>query len=121
MLRTTAPRLSSASGALRGAELPWRAFFSYERPSLAQHRASNNAGAWLHPHPQLARRNRKTTVEWRMHFGHGHRVGTVGAMRELPDWEHSDGTPPPHSNARYALRFHQHSMIAQIIKAGAVV
>lgn len=113
---TTGTAPVAASAATR-----WRSLWGYRRPTWQQLLEDNNAGAWLHPHPSLARGKRKSVVEWRMHHGHGHRVGTTGVMRETADWEHSDGTPAPHANARYALRFHQHHMMGEIIRAGAAV
>lgn len=107
----------NSSAYMRGHEVPWRNVWSYDPPSAA----SLPKGSMDHPHPDWNNKLRKTVYEWRNFYGHGQKVRHMGPTRELPDWEHADGTPAPHSGNRFSYMVHKHDLLAQIIRAGADV
>ena len=109
---------SSSSAFLRNHELNWKRTFTYDRPYGA---ASYPDGSMHHVHPGWKNKLRKTVYEWRNYYGHGQKVAHLGPSREIPDWEHADGTPAPHSGRRFTLLSHKQDMLAQIIRAGAIV
>jgi hypothetical protein len=107
-------RRSQSQSFMRGFEKPWTKTFTYGKPV----QADRTRGL---PHPVANARSRKRALEWRAYHGHGMALGHMGPSREIPDWEHADGTPAPHSPARYAFLFHQHNFIRQAVEAGAAV
>jgi len=73
------------------------------------------------PHPTQPHLYGRSRREWRQYHGHGAALGHMGRLREIPDWEFTDGTPAPHSGRRHAFEFYKHHLIFQIIEAGATV
>jgi hypothetical protein len=111
---TSAPLSRAMSEIHVGAERPtsWKSFWQDE--GAAPDVPGSGAG-----HPTLLLR--KTALEWRMHHGHGSRLGSYGPTREIADFEHSDGTPSPMSRRRFTFAHHQDHLLVQMIHAAAAV
>eukprot|EP00758_Cryptobia_borreli_P004615 Tbor_TRINITY_DN4488_c0_g1::TRINITY_DN4488_c0_g1_i1::g.8097::m.8097 len=96
------------------ASLDWTTYWCGEGQRIKYPRSLTDNG---HGMPKM----RKTHTEWRMYFGHGARIGHLGATREVPDFEFSDGTPAPSTLSRYSFKHWNDKQLVTLIRCAALV
>eukprot|EP00759_Apiculatamorpha_spiralis_P023176 PhF_6_TR27032/c0_g1_i2/m.39482 len=74
-----------------------------------------------HPNKYVARRLRKSRLEWERHHGSGQNVNAQGLMREVNEWSYADGTPGTVSKSEYHFRYYKNKLLYQIIRSAAEV